>query len=78
MLSWNLATNFIKYKYSIYFGTLILALYCCCRDDVKYGLFSKNFFQRRQQYGGCKNLKVTTSFQKKKRFSVMISDKKHW
>ena len=25
----------------IYFGTLVLALYCCCGDNVKYRLLFK-------------------------------------
>ena len=34
------------------FKALVLALYYYCRDKVKYGLLSKNLFQRKQQRGG--------------------------
>ena len=40
---------------------LVLALYCYCRDDVKYGLLSRHLFQRKWQYGGWKNLTITTN-----------------
>ena len=46
--------KFIKFKYGIqelYIGTLVLALYCYCGDNVKNGLPSKHSFQRKQQYG---------------------------
>ena len=35
---------------------------CYCGDNVKYGLLSKHLFQRKQQYGGWKNHKVSTNF----------------
>ena len=38
----------MKYKYSMqyfYFETLVLALYCYCGDNVKYGLLSKHLFK---------------------------------
>ena len=57
--------KFIKYKYGIrllHFGTLVLARYCYCGDNVKYGLFSKRLFQSKQEYDGCKYLQVKTSF----------------
>ena len=43
---------------------LVLALHCYCGDTdyVKYGLLSKHLFQRKRQYGGWKNLTVTTNF----------------
>ena len=44
----------IKYKDSIrklHFGPLVLPTYCYLGDNVKYGLFSKHLFQRKQQYG---------------------------
>ena len=28
--------------YDSFFGTLVLALHCFCRDNVKYGLLSKH------------------------------------
>ena len=34
------------------FKALVLALYYYCGDKVKYGLLSKNLFQRKQQHGG--------------------------
>ena len=34
------------------FKALVLALYYYCGDKVKYGLLSKNVFQRKQQHGG--------------------------
>ena len=34
------------------FKVLILPLYYYCGDKVKYGLLSKNLFQRKQQHGG--------------------------
>ena len=38
-------------------------LFCCCGDNVKCGLLSKHLCQRkRRQYGGWKNLTVTTNF----------------
>ena len=55
------------YKYSI--GQLFLELSISISTtvivEIKYGLFSKHFFQRKQQYGGWKNLTVTTHFAKK-------------
>ena len=40
---------------------LVLALRCYYEDNVKYGHLSKELFQRKQQYGGRKNLTVTTN-----------------
>ena len=40
---------------------LVLALHCYCGDKVKYGLLSKHLFQGKCQYGGWKNLTVTTN-----------------
>ena len=38
-------------------------LFCYCGDNVKCGLLSKHLCQRkRRQYGGWKNLTVTTNF----------------
>ena len=34
------------------FKALVLALYYYCGDKVKYGLLSKNLFQRKQQHDG--------------------------
>ena len=34
------------------FKTLVLALHYYCGDKVKYGLHSKNLFQRKQEHGG--------------------------
>ena len=42
-------------------SALVLALHCYCGENVKYGL-SKQLFQRIRQYGGWKNLTVTTNF----------------
>ena len=49
-LFWNLA--------------LVLAPALLLWDNVKYGFFSKCLFQRKRQYGGWKNLTVTTNFRK--------------
>ena len=46
-------------------GTALLLWRC-----VKYGLLSKYLFQRKQQYGGWKNLEVTTSFKKNNSFHL--------
>ena len=55
------------YKYSI--GQLFLELSISISTtvivEIKYGLFSKHFFQRKRQYGGWKNLTVTTHLAKK-------------
>ena len=34
------------------FKALVLALYYYCGDKIKYGLFSKNLLQRKQQHDG--------------------------
>lgn len=34
--------------------TLVLALYCYCRENIKYELRSKHLFQRTQTHSGCK------------------------
>ena len=44
---------------------LVLVLQCYCGNTVKYGLLLKHLFQRKRQYGGWKNLIVTTNFEKK-------------
>ena len=41
---------------------LVLALHCHCGGNVKYGLFSRHLIQRKRQYGGWKNLTITTNF----------------
>ena len=35
-------------------AVLVPVLPCCCRDNVKYGLFVKHLFQRKQEHGGWK------------------------
>ena len=41
---------------------MVLELHFYWGDNVKYGLLSKDLFQRKQYYGDWKNLKVTTNF----------------
>ena len=55
---------------------MVLALYCYCGDNVKYGFLSEHLFQRKQQYGAWKNL-ILTSFKKKLRLPLITWDKKH-
>ena len=52
----------VKYKIA-FWGNLVLALHR--GDKVKHGLLSKHLFQRKQQYGGWKTLKITSNFYKK-------------
>ena len=56
---------------------MVLALQWYCGDNGKYGLISKHLFQRKLQYGGWKNLKVTTKFYKKQWLRVIKGDKYH-
>ena len=49
-LFWNLAL------------VLVLALHWYFGDNVKYRLISKHLFQRKGQYGGCKNITVMPNF----------------
>ena len=51
--------------------TFVLALLWYCRDNIKYGLLSKHLFQRKLQYGSCKNLKVKIHFHKKQWLSLI-------
>ena len=39
--------------YDSFFGTLALALQCCCGVNVKYGPLSKCLFPRKQEHGCC-------------------------
>ena len=41
---------------------LVFALQCYFGDNVEFGLISKHLLQRKRQYGGWKNLTVTTKF----------------
>ena len=66
-----------KSMLKLYFETLVLALHCYCGDNVKYGLLSKHLLQRKLQYGGWKNLKVTTKFYKKQWLPVIKWNKKY-
>ena len=69
-----------KYKDSIrqlYFRALVSTMYRYCRVNVQQGLLLKHLFQRKPQYDGSKNLKVTTSFQKKQHLPLITWDKKH-
>ena len=54
-----------------------IALHCYCGDNVKYGLLSKQLFQRKQQNGGWKNAQVTTKFYKKRCLPVITCNRKH-
>ena len=36
-------------RQQVYFETLLLELYCCCEDYVKYGLLQKYLFPRKKQ-----------------------------
>ena len=56
---------------------LVLALYYYCGDNVKYGLFSKNFIERKQKHGGWENLSVTINFYEKQWLLVFTKIKKH-
>ena len=47
------------------FKALVLALYYYCWDNVKYGLLSKNLFQRKQQHGSWENFIVAINFYEK-------------
>ena len=54
-----------------------IALHCYYGDNVKYGLLSKQLFQRKQQNGGWKNAQVTTKFYKKRCLPVITCNRKH-
>ena len=56
---------------------MVLTLHCYCGDNLKYGLLSKHLFQRNQQYGLWKNIKITTNFYQKQRLPVIEWIKKH-
>ena len=88
--SWNKSAKYEKLgKYWPYctrnraitnpnFKALILAFYCYyCRDNIKYGLFSRNLFQRKQQHGGWENFIGAINFYEKQWLLVLIWNKKH-
>ena len=54
-----------------------MALYYYCGDRVKYGLLSKNLFQRKQQHGDCENFRVAIKFYDKEQLLVLTWNKKH-
>ena len=61
----------------LYFWSLLLALYCYCRENVKYGPFSKHFLQRTQEHDGWKSLRSNDKLFKKQCLSVITQNKKH-
>ena len=55
---------------------MVLALHCYCGQYIKYRLFSKHLFRRMLQYGGWKNMKVTTNVYEKQLLPVIKGNKK--
>ena len=47
---------------TVFFGFLVLVLNCCCRNIVKYRPLSKGLFQRKQEHGGGKDIRVARNF----------------
>ena len=48
-------------RQQVYFETLLLELYCCCEDYVKYGIITKILVSKKKN----KRQKLTTNFYKK-------------
>ena len=61
----------------VYVKSLATALYWYCAGNIKYELLSKHLFQRKLQYGGWKNFKVTKNLYKKQWLQVIKWNKKH-
>ena len=59
------------------FKALVLAFHYYCGDKIKYRLFSKNLFQRKQQHRGWENLSVAINFYEKQQLLVLTWNKKH-
>ena len=55
----------VKKHNQLYFGTLILASYCYCEDNVKLRTFFKTLASKNAATWGLKNLRVTTNFYEK-------------
>lgn len=50
------------------FKAMVLALYQYCGDNVKYGLLSKNLFQRKQQHGSWESFSFAIKFYENNNF----------
>ena len=59
------------------FKALVLPLCYYCGDKVKYGLPSKNLFQRKQQHDGQEYFSVAINFYEKPQLLVLTWNKKH-
>ena len=76
----NYLRKFQRYNIrQFFFGTLVLVLSCCCRDNVKNWLFQNACFKVSNNIVADKNLGLAIHFYKQKSFPVITWMKNiHW